>query len=102
MEIVTAFAIVPGPENWEKNEDGEVDVFEFDDPLDDFVIGTFSSLDAAKEGVRAFLRSYEIGSEEQLERIGQNAPVIQVTYWKTELDAGGGVGQLVDSQDFDY
>lgn len=93
MQVFTVFAIVPTGENWEINDSKEVEVFD-DEITDDFVVGTFSSEALALQGTKDFLVSYLVGDENQLELIGQNAPIMACTIWLTTLDAGQGLGEF--------
>lgn len=63
-------------------------------PVEDFVIGTFSSVDLAEVGVVEFLKSYRPGHESMLDKVGHMAPVIEVFLWRTQLDEGGGQGEM--------
>lgn len=99
MEIYSVFVIVAGDGEWDIGEDEIPTITNAGDDggaTQDFLLGTFSSEEAAEADVAKFLPEYRVGAEETSDRFqGWNQPIRGITLWKTELDAGQAVGEFV-------
>lgn len=97
MEIYSVFIIVAGNEAWDWEVEGEKPrFFDLDDDTQDFLLGTFSSEEAAEADLAKFLPEYKVDIPDTSDRFGGwNQPIRGVTLWKTELDAGQTKGEFI-------
>lgn len=94
VEIFSVFVITLGSESWEwEGEPGsKISIFNgFEEEVNDFLLGTFSSEEKAEANLAEYLAGYRIGDEDD-EHV---EPIRGVTLWKTELDAGSAEGEFV-------
>jgi hypothetical protein len=98
MDIFSVFVITLSGESWEWEGEpgGKVRIFNgFEEDTNDFLLGTFSSEEAAEAGLARYLAGYRLDGDGEDDGSSSMEPVRGATLWRTELDAGQADGEFV-------